>query len=512
MKTPNNNAPASAQDHLGVLESSDSQAFSENPRMSASAATIVAISTPTGVGGIAVLRLSGPQSWQIASRHLSLPQDGSTLPALRYSLFRDGDNVLDEVVAAYYRAPHSYTGEDVVEISCHGSAYVQQALLSALIGSGAMLAQPGEYTQRAFLNGRLDLSQAEAVADLIDSTNAGSHALAVSQLRGGYAKRLAALRDQFVQLASLLELELDFSDEDVEFADRTQLLSILDRVEEECRRLCDSFRLGNAVKNGVPVAIVGRPNVGKSTLLNALVGEERAIVSDIAGTTRDTIEDTLTFSGITFRIVDTAGIRHSDDKIESLGIERSYRAVEQAQVVLYLVDASQVASARQELDDLRSHVDLADKHILLLLNKSDLHTAEKVVGESRGEDIEVRVSEVMGMQTTTPAPSPKFSIPISAKTGEGLDRLRDSLAQIFTAPDASQLADNPVLSNVRHYDALQRVLEATAQVRQGLLHGLPSDLVVIDLRDALYHLGTITGQVTSNEVLGSIFSRFCIGK
>lgn len=298
----------------------------------------------------------------------------------------------------------------------------------------------------------------------------------------------------------------------MEFADRTQLLSILNRVEEECRRLCDSFRLGNAVKNGVPVAIVGRPNVGKSTLLNALVGEERAIVSDIAGTTRDTIEDTLTLSGITFRIVDTAGIRHSDDKIESLGIERSYRAVEQAQVVLYLVDASQVASARQELDDLRSHVDLADKHILLLLNKSDLHTAEKVVGESRGEDIEVRVSEVMGMQTTTPAPSPKFSIPISAKTGEGLDRLRDSLAQIFSAPDASQLADNPVLSNVRHYDALQRVLEATAQVRQGLLHGLPSDLVVIDLRDALYHLGTITGQVTSNEVLGSIFSRFCIGK
>lgn len=442
--------------------------------------TIAAVSTPAGVGGIAVIRLSGPEAFAIAQKHLSGQR--------RYDIFSIGGEVLDEVVVNRFRAPHSYTGEDTVEFSCHGSLYVQQALLKALLDSGAALAEPGEFTRRAFLNGRLDLSQAEAVADLIDATNAGAHQLAVSQLRGGYARRLRQLRDQFVQLASLLELELDFSDEDVEFADRGRLLSLLDMAEHECRRLCDSFHLGNAIKNGIPVAIVGRPNAGKSTLLNALAGEDRAIVSDIAGTTRDTIEDTLVLDGVCYRFIDTAGIRHSDDTVESLGIERSYRAVEQAQVVLYLVDISEADAARSQLDELARLVSLDGKQVLLLLTKSDKLAAEPHA-----------IAE------------PPASMAISARTGFGLDTLRVWLRSTATsqaAPDAG----SPILSNARHYNALQQVLGALAQVREGLTQGLPADLVVIDLRDALHHLGCITGQVTSDEILGSIFSRFCIGK
>lgn len=443
--------------------------------------TIAAISTPQGVGGIAVIRLSGPQAFDIASRHFS----GKG----RFGTFSVDGAVLDEVVVNRFHAPHSFTGEDTVEFACHGSLYVQQALLQALIDSGAALAEPGEFTRRAFLNGRLDLSQAEAVADLIDATNAGAHRLAISQLRGGYAQRLRELRDQFVQLVSLLELELDFSDEEVEFADRTQLMAMLDAVEAECRRLCDSFSLGNAIKNGIPVAIVGKPNVGKSTLLNALVGEERAIVSDIAGTTRDTIEDTMTIDGIGYRFIDTAGIRHSDDTIESLGIERSYRAVAKAQVVLYLVDAAEAATARAQLAELSNQVPLAGKQVLLLLTKADQAEA---------------IAAMDAIDTVA-------AIVISAKTGAGLDQLRERLGAAASAR-ASVEADGPVLSNLRHYEALQQTLKALAQVRQGMEQQLPADLVVIDLRDALHSLGTITGQVTSDEVLGSIFSRFCIGK
>lgn len=456
--------------------------------------TIAAISTPPGVGGIAVIRLSGSEAWQIASQHISLPaQEAQPAPnTARHCLFRVGEEVIDEVVATFFRSPRSYTGEDVVELSCHGSLYVQQTILQTLLISGAVMAEPGEFTRRAFLNGRLDLSQAEAVADLIDSTNAATHALAVSQLRGGYAKRLKELRDDFVKLASLLELELDFSEEDVEFADRAQLLALLDSLESECRRLCDSFRLGNAVKNGVPVAIVGAPNVGKSTLLNALVGEERAIVSDIAGTTRDTIEDTLVIAGTTFRFIDTAGIRHSDDQIEALGIERSYRAIEKAQVVLYMIDAAQASEAGRQLQELAAHVELADKQLMLLLNKTDL----------RQEPVALQEHDVA--QSTT--------LHISAKTGEGLEALRAALAERYACPDAASLMQAPLLTNVRHHDALLRVLDALGHVRQGLQDEMPSDLVVIDLRDALYHLGTITGQITSDELLGSIFHRFCIGK
>jgi len=457
---------------------------SERARLG-TADTIAAISTPPGVGGIAVVRLSGSEAFDIARRHLS--------SEARFATFGVGEGVIDEVVVNRFKAPHSYTGDDTVEFACHGSLYVQQALLQALVSDGARLAHPGEFTRRAFLNGRLDLSQAEAVADLIDSTNAGAHQLALSQLRGGYSRRLKELRDQLVELASLLELELDFSDEDVEFADRGRLLALLDSAAGECRRLCESFRLGNAVKNGVPVAIVGRPNVGKSTLLNALVGEDRAIVSDIAGTTRDTVEDTLTLGGITFRFIDTAGIRSSSDDIEQLGIERSYRAAEKALVVLYVADSAEARSASVQLDELRQTVSLDGKEVFLLLNKSDLCPVEAAPGCASFSACRCGVDDVFA---------------ISAKTGQGLESLREALCRRYSADSVSA----PTVSNVRHFQALSLTLAALGQVRQGLEQGLPADLLVIDLRDALYHLGTITGQVTSDDILSSIFSRFCIGK
>lgn len=453
--------------------------------MSKTVPTIAAISTPPGVGGIAVVRLSGPDAYSIARQHLAMSNTSRTT---FFTLFRIGNTILDEVVVTCFHAPHSYTGEDTVEIACHGSLYIQQTLLQALIDSGAQMAESGEFTQRAFLNGRMDLSQAEAVADLIDATNAGAHQLAISQLRGGYAQRLQELRDQFVELTSLLELELDFSDEEVEFADRGQLLSLINTVEEECRRLTDSFQQGNAIKQGVPVAIVGQPNVGKSTLLNALVGEERAIVSDIAGTTRDTIEDTLTLNGIQYRFIDTAGIRHSTDAIESQGIERSYQAAEKAQVILYIVDASDAEQCNELLNDFATHVDFTNKKVILLLNKIDKTTHTPTSINTSFPNIHI--------------------LPISAKHGQGLNELRQRLTQLYQQTDQA----TPTVSNLRHYEALQHILTAVTLVRQGLQQSLPADLVVIDLRDALHHLGTITGQVTSDEVLGSIFGRFCIGK
>ncbi|MCQ2295060.1 MAG: tRNA uridine-5-carboxymethylaminomethyl(34) synthesis GTPase MnmE [Bacteroidales bacterium] len=440
--------------------------------------TIAAISTPAGVGGIAVIRLSGPDAFNIATQHLAIHPPQGPQPSTQYARFQCAGQLIDEVMVTSYCAPHSFTGEHTVEISCHGSLYVQQTILESLLASGAIMAQPGEFTQRAFLNGKLDLSQAEAVADLIDSTNEGNHALAISQLRGGYAKQLASLRQQFVELTSLLELELDFSDEDVEFADRQQIYTLIDTILAQCTQLCQSFHLGNAIKHGVPVAIVGRPNVGKSTLLNALVGEERAIVSDIAGTTRDTIEDTITLNGITFRFIDTAGLRHSQDTIESLGIQRSFRAIEQAQVILYLTDQPQ--SLTQELQQLSCQVSLQGKQLITVITKG-LSPAES---------------------------NPQGTITISAREGTGLDCLCQRLTQAYTTTDRHQ----PILSNIRHYEALQRVIAALNLVRQGLDQSLPTDLVVIDLREALHHLGSITGQVTTHEILGAIFHRFCIGK
>ena len=441
--------------------------------------TIAAISTPHGIGGIAVVRLSGPDAFAIASRHLKSP--GAAHP----QLFRIGEKVLDQVIATAYHAPHSYTGDDTVEISCHGSLYVQQTLLQALLDSGARLAEPGEFTRRAFLNGKLDLSQAEAVADLIDSTNAAAHSLAVSQLRGGYAKELETLRQQLVDLTALLELELDFSDEDVEFADRSRLHSLASQIYTRVTALRESFHMGNAMKRGIPVAIIGRPNAGKSSLLNALLHDNRAIVSDIPGTTRDTIEETFVIEGTPFRIIDTAGLRHSDDPIETLGIQRTLTTVAQADIVLYVHDASQsYGHALADLQELQDRLSLKDKHLFIVNNKIDL------------------VPETLS--------APYRTFPISAKEGTGLDALTSALAKAAQT-DLAQAPD-VMLTNVRHYNALGHVEQALLHVAKGLADHLPADLVVIDLRDALHHLGTITGQVTSDEVLGTIFSRFCIGK
>lgn len=440
--------------------------------------TIAAISTPCGVGGIAVVRISGPEAKQIA--------EGFTKPLAdhraTYAVFREGEADIDEVVATYFQAPKSFTGEDVVEIACHGSRYAQEKILQSIITQGARMAEAGEFTRRAFVNGRLNLSQAEAVADLIDSTNAASHQLAISQLRGGYARQLQELRESFVKLTSLMELELDFSDEEVEFADRKELKELVAKIERECQTLAQSFQMGNAIKNGVPVAIVGRPNVGKSTLLNALVGEERAIVSDIAGTTRDTVEDTMVVDGILIRFIDTAGLRKSNDGIEQAGIERSYKAVEKAAVVMYVAEASHPREEyEQELKELGEHVNLEGKKIIVLLNKSDQKKAEPKSGE----------------------------IAISAKYGEGIEEVKQALKQAFDLKTSNY---DTVLTNARHYEALKRIIDAIGHIKEGLEQGLPGDLVVVDIRDALYHLGTITGEVSSEEILGSIFSRFCIGK
>ena len=444
--------------------------------------TIAAISTPHGIGGIAVVRLSGPDARTIASRHVSLPPQAGTA---RFTPFRIGDTLLDEVVVTLFLAPHSYTGQDTVEFSCHGSLYIQQTLLQSLIDSGARLAEPGEFTRQAFLSGRLNLSQAEAVADLIDSTNAASHRLAVSQLRGGYAKELEQLRQQLIDLTALLELELDFSDEDVEFADRSQLLSLVSQTSTRVNALRESFHMGNALKRGIPVAIIGRPNAGKSSLLNALLRDNRAIVSDIPGTTRDTIEETFVIKGTPFRIIDTAGLRHSDDPIETLGIQRTIETVVQADIILYVHDATQ--PFLQALDDLQELQDIRtfkDKHLFIVNNKMDLVQENPI--------------------------APYRTFPISAKNGTGLEDLTSALVKAAQT-DLAQAPD-VMLTNVRHYNALGHVEQALLHVAKGLADHLPADLVVIDLRDALHHLGTITGQVTSDEVLGTIFSRFCIGK
>lgn len=437
--------------------------------------TIVAIATPVGVGGIAVVRISGPEALSIAEKHLT-PSSNPLAP--RHATYCRFEN-LDDVVAVYY--PKGYTGEPTVEISCHGSLYVQQALLQALLDSGARLAEAGEFTLRAFLNGRLNLSQAEAVTDLIDAVTPAQHRLAVSQLRGGYADELKTLRQQLLDLTSLLELELDFSQEDVEFADRTRLMQLVETLSLRVDRLRGTFRQGNALKRGIPVAIVGRPNAGKSTLLNALLRDHRALVSDIPGTTRDTIEESFIIDGIAFRLIDTAGLRHSDDPLEAMGVQRSIDTVAQADIVLFVYDAT--APRSEALDDLRrlqERIPFHDKHLFLVANKIDL------------------------LATDCPADT----IALSAKQGTGIDRLTQALARVA----GTTRTDDVILTNERHYEELGCVDQALRQVALGLADGIPADLVAVDLRDALYHLGSITGEVANDDILTHIFSRFCIGK
>lgn len=448
--------------------------------------TICAISTPPGVGGIAVLRLSGVEAKSMAESVLRTAS-GKVLVlkdhrAVFAQLF-DGDSFLDEVVATFFATPHSYTGEDVVELSCHGSLYVQQQILQVFINKGARLAEPGEFTLRAFVNGRMDLSQAEAVADLIDSRSKMSHHLAVSQMRGGYAKELESLRQQLIDTTALLELELDFSDEDLEFANRDRLKDMVDELYAKVKRLADSFKTGNALKHGIPVAIVGRPNAGKSTLLNALLNEDRAIVSDTPGTTRDTIEETMFIDGIAFRFIDTAGLRKSLDDVERLGFERSRRAAEKASVILVLRDAREPFSDDNydEISDMLQDVNQEEKSVIVVHNKCDL------------------------VQPHFPS-----GIAVSALKGTGIDELKQSIVAAVKEKITEQ--GDVLLTNARHYEAMNKVLAALDEVRKGMDVNLTPDLLVIDMRDALYHLGTITGKVTSDDVLSSIFSRFCIGK
>lgn len=460
--------------------------------------TICAIATAIG-GAIGIIRVSGPEAIGITNR-LFTPAVGFPLterPAYTLTfgqILSPEREVVDEVLISLFRAPHSYTGEDSVEISCHGSPYILQKVMQLLIGQGCRAAGPGEYTQRAFLNGKMDLSQAEAVADLIASTSAATHRMAMNQMRGGFSRELALLRDQLLHLTSLMELELDFSDhEDLEFADRSKLQDIAARVEQVIARLADTFSVGNALKNGVPVAIVGETNVGKSTLLNALLNEERAIVSDIHGTTRDVIEDTLNIDGITFRFIDTAGIRQTTDTIESLGIERSFQKLKQADIVLWVIDATCSQEQYRQL-----HTDILprceNKHLVLVLNKTDLLPDADAF-----------------MSTFEDLPDTAIVMPLSAKRKDGLTTLQELLVNFASLPDLSQA--NVVVSNVRHYDALTRALTAVRRVRNGLVSGLSGDFVSQDLRECLHHLGEILGDtIETNEVLRNIFKHFCVGK
>lgn len=445
--------------------------------------TICAIATASG-GAIGIVRVSGPDAVATVSSILDRDITSCRPSSLRYCrvLTATGE-VLDEVVASIYRAPHSYTGEDSVELSCHGSGYILQNVLQRLFHAGCRSAFPGEFTMRAFLHGKMDLSQAEAVADLIASQSEASHRLAMNQMRGIFSKHLSELRDQLLQLTSLLELELDFSDhEDVEFADRSQLCRLTDTIQHEMTRLVESFQIGNALKQGVPVAIVGDTNVGKSTLLNALLGDEKAIVSDIPGTTRDVVEDTMVVDGVLFRFIDTAGIRNATDTIEHLGIERTFQQMDRAQIVLWVIDGSQLLNCETASQIIRA---AQGKTLIRVINKSDLPCCDNHYDEGP-------------------------TVHISAKHGDGLQRLQAMLLEEIA--HNMPLAIDVVVTNQRHYEALCDALSSIRRVREGIDLHLSGDLVCEDLRQCLFHLSDIVGEVTTDDVLQNIFSHFCIGK
>ncbi|MCR5709941.1 MAG: tRNA uridine-5-carboxymethylaminomethyl(34) synthesis GTPase MnmE [Bacteroidales bacterium] len=485
--------------------------------------TICAPATAPG-GAIAVIRVSGLHAIRCVDAIFSGHQPLSAAEgySVHFGAIHDDDGcLLDEVIVTVFRAPHSYTGENSVEISCHGSGYIVSRILSLLIANGAKMASPGEFTQRAFLHGKMDLSQAEAVADLIASRTAAAHRIAVKQMKGGFSKELALMREQLLQLASLMELELDFSEEEVEFADRTQLRALVEKVLVHCGKLISSFTLGNAIKNGVPVAIVGNINAGKSTLLNAILGEDRAIVSDIAGTTRDTIEETYDIAGVLFRFIDTAGLRESDDTIERIGIERALEKIAEARLVLATLDlTAPLAEIEASARDIASRT-TTDQQLIFLLNKADAVPVE-VSAAARKAITPLLSAAAAGPCEAAGNPGPsgctggvpglpraRHLYTISAKSGIGLQDLRHALASTWRDLDIA--AETSLVTNTRHLEALQNAAAALSRVRDGL-DSVPTDLLAQDLRESLHHLGSIVGEVTTDEVLGNIFGRFCIGK
>ena len=469
--------------------------------------TICAPATIPGTGAISVIRVSGPEALEIADK-VVLCRRGTISEAKGYTIkfgtVRNASGeLIDEVLVSVFRAPHSYTGENSVEISCHASSFIVSALTGLLLEAGARAAEPGEFTQRAYLNGKMDLAQAEAVADVIASQNAAAHRVAFKQMKGGFSNELRGMRSELLELVSLMELELDFSEEEVEFADRSRLDSLLGQIISHVTRLIDSFRLGNAIKNGVPVAIAGATNTGKSTLLNALLGEDRAIVSDIHGTTRDTIEETLNIDGILFRFIDTAGLRETDEVVEQIGIRRTFQKISEASLVLGMVDLTRdFESTCETIRDIIDKVDFADQKLVILLNKTDISevninvTIENYI-VSLLENKNINKEEIT-------------IIPISAKTGTGLEELKKNLVK--TQQDLLGDSDTTLVTNQRHVQALTDSRTSLLRVRDGLAAGLPTDLAAQDIREAIYHLGSIVGEISTDEVLGNIFRNFCIGK
>ncbi len=458
--------------------------------------TICALATPAGTAAIAVIRMSGKDTFSIVDRFFHPVKKIKSVSEvathrLLFGTIRDAqDELLDEVLVSVFKNPHSYTGEDAVEISCHGSMFIQQQLLELLMNNGARLAEPGEFTMRAFSNGKFDLAQAEAVADLISSHSKTSHDIAMNQMRGGYSSKMKELREQLLNFASLIELELDFSEEDVEFANREELDKLLRKIKTEITSLIQSFSVGNVLKKGIPVTIVGEPNVGKSTLLNALLNEEKAIVSEIPGTTRDVVEDSISIEGVTFRFIDTAGLRESSDKVESMGIERTYEQIRQARIVLYVFDIKNTGceEIQEKLKEFEEVIEDPNKKFILVANKTDQlsetpHAFQKMVELD--------------------------CVFISAKRKENLKLVSDHLLK---AVDTASIKDETIVSNARHYHELQKALEAINSVGEAFEQGIPSDLIAIDIRTALHHLGEITGEITTDEILGNIFGKFCIGK
>ena len=460
--------------------------------------TIVALATASGAGAIAVIRLSGKEAINIASRCFKSvcrkQLSNQVTHTIHLGHIVDDERVVDEVLVSVFKDPNSYTGENIVEVSCHGSTYIQQEIIQLFLRKGCRMANAGEFTLRAFLNGKLDLSQAEAVADLIASDNEASHQIAMQQMRGGFSSEIAKLREELMNFASLIELELDFAEEDVEFADRSQFKSLIERIVFVLKRLIDSFAVGNVIKNGIPVAIVGEPNVGKSTLLNALLNEDRAIVSEIAGTTRDTIEDEISIGGFGFRFIDTAGIRETEDVVESIGIKKTFEKIEQAQVVIYLFEALVTSSGVEKSQSILVEIEkiknkYPQKPLLIIANKID-----------KLDDIQLAdlQNQIEGVQL------------LSAKSGFGVEALTNTLLNLI---NTGALRNNEtIVTNTRHYDALIKAFEEIQKVKQGLDSGLSGDLMAIDIRQALYHFGEITGEITNDDLLGNIFANFCIGK